>query len=234
MLRDDNRHLKEENAALKEEIGRMRRLLFGSGSEKLEKGDWIVSVEEVPAASKAQEQSQPEPNKPAEKPKESEESRKPRLKVHLTRRVWHEMVPEEVQDAPEKYQRLPKSCDVVSRRIEKIPAHLQEEIYVCPRFVRRGAKGKQGAPIHAKAPGTLLPGSMMGASVVAMAIHGKYALHLPLYRQIKEFERLGIEGLSEGVLCNWMRAAADALEPLWKAMHGLLLESPACTWTKPR
>ena len=227
MLRDDNRHLKEQNAALKEEIERMRRLLFGSGSEKLEKGDWIVNVEEVPAASEAQEQSQTEPNKPAEKPKESEGRRKPCLKVHLTRRVWHEMVPEEVQDAPEKYQRLPKSCDVVSRRIEKIPAHLQEEIYVCPRFVRRGAKGKQGAPIHAKAPGTLLPGSMMGASVVAMAIHGKYALHLPLYRQIKEFERLGIEGLSEGVLCNWMRAAADALEPLWKAMHGLLLESPA-------
>ena len=59
---------------------------------------------------------------------------------------------------------------------------------MCPRFVRRGAKGKKGAPIHAKAPGTLLPGSMMGASVEAMAIHGKYALHLPLYRQIKEFE----------------------------------------------
>ena len=60
-----------------------------------------------------------------------------------------------------------------------------------------------------------------------MAIHGKYGLHLPLYRQIKEFERLVIEGLSEGVMCNWMRAAADAMEPLWKAMHGLLLESPA-------
>ena len=66
----------------------------------------------------------------------------------------------------------------------------------------------------------------MGASVVAMPIHGKYGLHLPLYRQIKEFERLGIERLCERVLCNWMRAGADAMEPLWKAMHGLLLESP--------
>ena len=50
MLRDDNRHLKEENAALKEEIERMRRLLFGSGSEKLEKGDWIVNVGREPQA----------------------------------------------------------------------------------------------------------------------------------------------------------------------------------------
>ena len=77
----------------------------------------------MPAASEALEHSQPEPNKPDEKPKESEESRKPRLKVYLTRRVWHEMVPEEVQAAPEKYQRLPESSGVVSRRIEKIPAH---------------------------------------------------------------------------------------------------------------
>ena len=63
---------------------------------------------------------------------------------------------------------------------------------------------------------------MMGASVVAMAIHSKYALHLPLYRQIKEFERLGIEGLSEGVLCNGKRCMGCC----WKARH--------CTWTKPR
>ena len=143
MLRDDNRHLKEENAALKEEIERMRRLLFGSGSEKLEKGDWIVNVDEVPAASKAQEQSQAEPTKPAEKPKESEESRKPRLKVHLTRRVWHEMVPEEVQDAPEKYQRLPKSCDV---------GHISKRRYTCALASCVGERRESREPPSTRKP----------------------------------------------------------------------------------
>ena len=137
MLRDDNRHLKEENAALKEEIERMRRLLFGSGSEKLEKGDWIV-------ASEAQEQSQTEPNKPAEKPKESEGRRKPCLKVHLTRRVWHEMVPEEVQDAPEKYQRLPKSCDNTG-------APPRGDIRV-PSLRASGSEGKAGSPHPRESP----------------------------------------------------------------------------------
>ena len=47
----------------------------------------------------------------------------------------------------------------------------------------------------------------MGASIIALALHNKYSLHLPLYRQIKGFERIGLEGLSEGVLCNWVRAA---------------------------
>ena len=46
MLRDDNRHLRDRIIALEEEIERMRRMLFGSSSEKMEKGDWIVTVEE--------------------------------------------------------------------------------------------------------------------------------------------------------------------------------------------
>ena len=52
-------------------------------------------------------------------------------------------------------------------------------------------------------------------------------MHLPLYRQIKELERIGLHGVSEGVLCNWVRAAADALEPIWKAQHELMLDAAA-------
>ena len=97
------------------------------------------------------------------------------------------------------------------------------------RFVNKGQRGKPGqdAPIHTATPQSILPCSNMGASIIALAIHNKYSLHLPLYRQIKEFERIGLEGLSEGVLCNWVRATADALEPLWKARHELLLDSSA-------
>ena len=67
----------------------------------------------------------------------------------------------------------------------------------------------------------------MGASIIALALHNKYSLHLPLYRQIKELERIGLQGVSEGVLCNWVRAAADALEPIWKAQHELMLDDAA-------
>ena len=62
MQRDDNRHLKEENAALREEIVRMRLMMFGSSSEKIEKGDWIVTVEE-----------EPQPEEPKEKSKAATE-----------------------------------------------------------------------------------------------------------------------------------------------------------------
>ena len=147
MLRDDNRHLKEENAALREEIARMRLMLFGSSSEKMEKGDWIVTVEE-----------EPQPEEPQEEPKaatetgkkaEGETERKPRLKVHVTQRVWHELLPEEVKTALEKYQRLPKSCDVVTHRIEKDPAPCAKRS-MCGRASCGVAQRERKPPPHSR------------------------------------------------------------------------------------
>ena len=62
---------------------------------------------------------------------------------------------------------------------------------------------------------------MMEASVVAMSIHGKYGLHLPRYRQIKGFERLGIKGLREG--------GAVQLDAGRSKCHGAAVEGDART-----
>ena len=40
---------------------------------------------------------------------------------------------------------------------------------------------------------SILPGSNMGASIIALATHNKYSLHLPFYCQIKKFERIGAD-----------------------------------------
>ena len=67
----------------------------------------------------------------------------------------------------------------------------------------------------------------MGASIIALALHNKYSLHLPFYHQIKGLEQIGLQGVSEGELCNQVRAATDALEPIWKAQHELMLDAAA-------
>ena len=119
--------------------------------------------------------------------------------------------------------------ELTSRRLEYVPGHFELHIYRTPSFVKNGKRSKAGknAPIYAAAPQGILPGSNMGASIIALALHNKYSLHLPLYRQINELERIGLQGVSEGVLCNWVRAAADALEPVWKAQHELMLDAAA-------
>ena len=224
MLEDSNRHLEIENEALREEVAMLRRMLFGKKSEKIvHERIGIEEVEQV-EVSTPKETVKDEAGKQALPGK-----KKRRLSATITKEIDHLVIPEDVLENPLDYTRLPESSDRISRRLEYVPGHFELHIFHMPAFVKKGQRGKSGqdAPIHAVTPQSILPGSNMGASIIALAIHNKYSLHLPLYRQIKEFERIGLEGLSEGVLCNWVRAAADALEPLWKAQHEFMLDSAA-------
>lgn len=224
MLRDSNTHLEVEIAALREENARLRQQLFGKKTERLVDAVFDIEVEESPEETPKSKETDDKPNGAKGAPRRTR-----RLHIRYRKEIEEERFPEEVQQNPAAYKRLPKENDVVVHRVEQVPAHLVLHTYRCPRFVKIGARGKSAkhAPIFAKAPGTILPGSNIGSSIIATAVHQKYTLHLPLYRQIKEFERIGLGGLSEGVMCNWMRAAADALEPLWRAMHEQLLDSKA-------
>ena len=225
MLRDSNRHLEEKIAALREENARLRAELYGKKSERTVASDLDITIEEVPAKEEpkptaADGTQQNKTDKPAKRTR--------RLRVHYTREIEETLIPDEVKAAPADYERLPESAERVSLRVEIVPAHLALHIYRCPAFVRVGKRGrkKQEAPIRAAAPATILPGSNIGNSIIALLLHNKYVLKLPLYRQIREFERLGILNLSEGVLCNWVRGGADAMEPIWKSMHNDLFAAP--------
>lgn len=225
MLVDSNRHLEEENEALREEVAMLRRMLFGKKSEKL--------IHEKIALEEPEEQDKATAELPATDQENARNSAQPKRKRHLsatvTKEIEHLVIPDEVLQNPLAYTRLPESSDRISRRLEYVPGHFELHIYRMPSFVKNGKRSKAGqdAPIYAAAPQGILPGSNMGASVIALALHNKYSLHLPLYRQIKELERIGLQGVSEGVLCNWVRAAADALEPIWKAQHELMLDAAA-------
>jgi len=52
----------------------------------------------------------------------------------------------------------------------------------------------------------------------------KYKDHLPLYRQSRIFARHGAE-IPESTLCDWVRQAADMLQPVVAAMRTSVLES---------
>ena len=225
MLVDSNRHLEEENEALREEVAMLRRMLFGKKSEKPihakialeETEEQEKEAAELPVADQAKAHNTA-PSK-----------RKRHLSATVTKEIENLVIPDEVLQYPLAYTRLPESSDRISRRLEYVPGHFELHIYRMPSFVKNGKRSKAGqdAPIYAAAPQGILPGSNMGASIIALALHNKYSLHLPLYRQIKELERIGLQGVSEGVLCNWVRAAADALEPIWKAQHELMLDAAA-------
>lgn len=116
----------------------------------------------------------------------------------------------------------------IRRELKVIPAEVKvvehvQHIYSCRSCEREGIE----TPIvKAKMPTPLYPKSLASPSIVSYIIQQKYVEGMPLYRQEKQFERLGIS-LSRQTMANWMiYAANEKLMPIYDQMRLALLKAP--------
>ena len=114
----------------------------------------------------------------------------------------------------------------VRQELKIIPAQVKvvkhvRYVYSCCRCEREEIT----TPIvTAPMPVPVLPGSLVSPSVMAYVMTQKYVEGMPLYRQEKQFERLGVE-LSRQTLANWMIQGSDRwLSLLYDRMHRYLLQ----------
>jgi transposase len=77
---------------------------------------------------------------------------------------------------------------------------------------------------QAPAPARSFERSNVDSSLVAQVIVEKYIDHLPLYRQIKRYERLGV-AISDSSIGDWLTAAAGLILPLYEAHKLNVLDS---------
>lgn len=73
-------------------------------------------------------------------------------------------------------------------------------------------------------PRLFLPKNMVTPSLVAHTLVSKYQDHLPLYRQEKIWQRMGIQ-IARNTLCGWIMAAADVCMPMRDILINTLLAS---------
>jgi len=161
---------------------------------------------------------------------QAEEARRAKPKGHgrqplpqslQRQRVVHDLTEEERQ-CPQCQEELKRIGEEVSERLEYVPASLvviQEacQKYACPKGCTVVTAGKPTAPIEKGLPG---PGLLAQVAV------SKYGDHLPLHRQEEIFQRQGVE-LSRQTMCDWMRACADLVSPLYELMKQRVLGSKA-------
>ena len=98
----------------------------------------------------------------------------------------------------------------------------------CELFVKKVIRPKlldntTNRILQAAAPDRCFEKSNADITLVAQVIVEKYVDHLPLYRQIKRYERLGVI-ISDSTMGDWLTAAAQMLLPLYYA-HKLLVLS---------
>ena len=109
----------------------------------------------------------------------------------------------------------------VSDQLKYIPAKLVIVRHIRPKY---GCRACEDGITIAPMPVLLLPKSIATPELVAQTILAKYEDHIPLYRQEKQWERLGID-LPRNSCCAWLMKAAEFCEPLYKLLKGDILES---------
>jgi transposase len=206
-----------ENQILRERIDQILRQLYGSKSEALDPAQLELLLD--PDAAKKAEAAAPADHGPAAEavPAKKRSPRKPRDLSHLEVRETV-LVHDDVKLNPTAYRELER---ILTDRLDFQPSIIFIERTV--RVVHVAIGQLDAAPIKPPAP----PSLGLGAThrLVAHVMEAKYCHHRPHYRTEGIFKvRHGVD-IPRHTLCNWDKAVADTIEPLYKLVHHGLLQS---------
>lgn len=136
----------------------------------------------------------------------------PRVEEHLYPEGYNE----------EEWELLPDSFNEITEVLEHKP-----EVFYVRRYIKHKAVRKTDNDRTIKAASTpVLPiaKSYASASVLAHIMKGKYYDHLPYYRQIEMYKRIGVS-LPPPTINGWFLDVADLLRPFYLRIKDLVLES---------
>lgn len=144
---------------------------------------------------------------------------------NLPTETIHYHLPEEEQVCLCCGEHLHEMSKQIRRELKIIPAQVKviehvQHIYSCRHCEQEAIE----TPIvMAKMPAPMYPKGLASPSAMAYIMNQKYVEGMPLYRQEKQFERLGVF-LSRQTLANWMMyGAMNWLRLLYDRLHAHLL-----------
>ena len=143
------------------------------------------------------------------------------LPDHLPREVVrHELSPEQ-RACPCCGEQRQEIGHESSEQLEFIPASFKVLVHERVKYACRTC---QEHVAIAEVPNKPIEKGLPGPGLLAQTVLSKYGDHLPLYRQEDIVARSGIF-LRRSTLCDWVAAAAVLLEPLYRRMIELVLDS---------
>lgn len=225
VLEVENQHLKAENFWLKEQFKLAKHRQFGASSEKTSailQNELLFNEAEVTLDSTPAE-SEPETITYTRKPKQA--GHRQEMLADLPVETIEHKLSEEEQICSQCGSHLHEMSTQVREELEFVPAQVKvirhvQSVYSC----RNCERNEINVPIvTASAPKAIIPKSLASPSAIAYVMSQKFVEAMPLYRQEKHFERLGIK-LPRTMFSNWVTKGSKMLEPIYDRMHELLLE----------
>lgn len=229
MLRRTIEQMNADSKLLHEQIDYLTKKLFGRKSEKTAVVSGQIAMDAIVFGQfdEAEQEAKPDEEEP--------EIIKRKTRKGYSREKALKNLPEEdrIYSLPKEAQVCPVDGDslyyagkkYLRTEIEYQPAtmklvHIYQETWEC----RTCRKANRPYMLQAKADPALLQHSMASASSVAWTMYQKYVNHLPLYRQEKDWQNLGLE-IPRSTLSNWIvKTSDDWLSSIVSKLHEKLLE----------
>ena len=109
----------------------------------------------------------------------------------------------------------------ITEVLEYEPGELFVKKYVRPKYAKPAS---EGGVLIGELPSRPLDKAMAGPGLLAQIVIDKYADHLPLYRQMQRFERVGLK-IPYSTITDWVSATCRLITPLYEALKASVLES---------
>ena len=207
--------LRAENLYFKQELAQLKRMIFGSKSERFIQGDTgQLTLGLDSPQEEAPEVETEELSYTRKKPeKEKESPIRLALPAHLLRQ-------EHVIEPAEDVTGAKKIGEVVTEILEYTPGKFYVVKYVRPKY----ALAKEGGIVIGDLPSLPIPKGNAGPGVLAHMAVSKYQDHLPFHRQAKQFKRQDMI-IAESTMNGWFAALCRLLEPLYDKLTSLVRQS---------
>jgi transposase len=208
-------NLKSTITLLKTELDQIKRLIYGSRSERFQPE---VNPEQTALALDI---ITIEP-----KPKEKEtityerEKKSSSQTIHTGRNPLPAHLPrvEIIIEPSEDVSGMKKIGKEITEQLEFDPGKFFVKQFIRPKYAKPDGEGV----IIAALPSRPIEKGIPGAGLLANITIEKYADHLPLYRQIERFKRAGIT-IAPSTMSDWNASGAELITPLFNVLKKVVL-----------
>ncbi len=206
-LARENQNLQNEVLFLKEELAQLKRMIYGSKSERYVK-DKADALQGSLFGATEMEEKQPEEAtqeinyKRTRAKKDKARPLRAEIPAHLPRE-------EQVIEPDDIDKSSKKIGEEISERLEYKPGKLYVRRIVRPKYVTGCSDEKTNISI-AEVPSQIIPKGNVGESLLAHITISKFIDHLPFYRQSKMFAREGLR-IPDSTMGGWFSEACKWL-----------------------
>jgi transposase len=218
--------LSETHEATVDELNALKRWIYGRRRERVVDGEGQQHLFDLqaPTTTEPEEPVQAEPQQ-----KVTAHSRRRRRELDLDKlpHYRHEL---DVPPGDKTCSGCGHAKDCIgqdeTKILEYVPAKLEVHVHVRPKYACRYCKDGVVSPPPPERP---IARGIAGPGLIAQIVVAKFGDHLPLYRQEDFFSRHGLH-IARSTQCDWVKAAAELLRPLYERQKELVLKSPVL-WT---